>query len=104
MSLAAAIALLRIGAGLVTALLATRILRLFRLPSAATRGFVVFQSDLAHVVVILNHVLTAEAVLVVSNLCHIELLEKPVGPRRRIKNIETLSVRCQRVCSGFHEG
>jgi hypothetical protein len=68
-TIAAAVAALKI-----LALLAGAFMRLFLLPGDATFGIAGSRLDVAHVVAILNHVLAAEAVLVVLNLCHNRLL------------------------------
>jgi hypothetical protein len=57
-------------AGLLTAIR----LRLINLPGIASLGLARGRIALAHVIAILNHELAAEAVFVVSNLCHNKLL------------------------------
>jgi hypothetical protein len=75
--------LLAAGALIATALLTATRLRLLSLPDIATVGFVFPLTDLAHVVAILNHVLAAEAVFVVSNLCHKNSSFTPPHPHWR---------------------
>jgi hypothetical protein len=59
--------LLTAGVAIIALVTATR-LRLLSLPDITPIGFLSNLPDLAHVVAILNHVLAAKAVLVVSNL------------------------------------
>jgi len=89
-------ALLRTSVLIAAALLACTRLRLFDLPDIAAIGAVRRLVDLAHVVAILDHELTAEAILVVSNLCHDKLLINSTAPAlANVKRPETLSVRYQ---------
>ena len=85
------------GGALIAALLTAARLGLFGLPDAAAVGFVGRLSDLAHVVAVLNHVLAAEAALVVSILCHkhSSLLLRPAAANN--KALKNTSVQCQRV-------
>jgi hypothetical protein len=102
-SLPAAFATVLAAGSVIAALLPIAGLRLLVLSGTATIGLVRHRIDLAHVVAILNHVLAAEAVLAISNLCHNKLLVSP-PPRVGLndKCLETLSMQCQRVQWGLH--
>ena len=75
LGLASLSAALAAGALIAGALLTGAFLSLIMLPDGTLLGFVAGRSDLGHVVVILNHVGAAEAVLAVSSLFHNKLLE-----------------------------
>jgi hypothetical protein len=70
------------GGVVTTALLSCARMGLFRLTDIAAIGFVRLWAALNRMIAILDHKFTAEAVLVVSNLCHIELLGTLFVPRQ----------------------
>ncbi len=71
-------------------------LRLFGLPASAMPGFASHLSDPAHVVSILNHVLAAQAIRLVSLVCHDKLLSpRPWHALAKDIVLETVSAQCQ---------
>jgi hypothetical protein len=88
-----------LGAGIFVAAVLLVLLRLLGLASAvalgALRGF-----DLAHVIEILNQILSAEAALVVSCLCHDKLLVTPLCPSANWMALGTSQCHAN-VCSWF---